>query len=187
MNLRVVALPSRRRILMRSVGYAAGCGAAAGALVMVLTAIVAASLGPDPSAILFAVLLGVPIAAVIGAVVGLPCGLVAGIVLVALRRQAGVSRTSARLVAGTAAALPPLALSIAELASWLHSPAFRAGIFPSATLLTALSLTLVTFGLAAGCGPRALYGPPGRRDRLRADAGRSDLAPARRGPSGLEL
>ncbi len=158
MNVRLLVLSSRRRILLRSLGYALGCGSAVGALtalvVALLGAVVDQNLGLLPLTLVLA-----PIGAAVGAAVGLLCGLIAGLALVALRRQVGFSRAAVRLVAGAGAAVLPAIWTVAEL---LSSAETR---LPLATL----GPTLVVFALAACYGPRALYGRRPRRVRSGGD------------------
>jgi hypothetical protein len=157
MNVSLLVLPSRRRILLRSLGYALGCGSAAGALTALLGAAVLAGLEQNVSLLPLTLVLA-PIAAAVGAVASLPCGLIAGLALVALRRRVGFSRAAVRLVAGAGAALLPAIWTGADLAD-LSSMARPALLF------AALGPTAVVFALAACYGPRALYGRPGRRVR----------------------
>jgi hypothetical protein len=162
MNVRLLVLSSRRRILVRSLGYALGCGSAVGALTALVVALVGAvvdqNLGLLPLTLVLA-----PIGAAVGAAVALPCGIIAGLALVALRRQVGFSRAAVRLVAGAGAAVLPALWTVAEMLS----PAEKR--LP----LAALGPTFVVFALAACYGPRALYGRRPRRVRSGGDE-RSD-------------
>ena len=66
MNVRLLVLSSRRRILVRSLGYALGCGSAVGALTVLVVALVGAvvdqNLGLLPLTLVLA-----PIGAAVGA------------------------------------------------------------------------------------------------------------------------
>jgi len=116
MNVSLLVLSSRRRILLRSLGYALGCGSSAGALTALLGAAVLAALEQNVSLLPLTLVLA-PIAAAVGAVTALPCGLIAGLALVALRRHVGFSRAAVRLVAGAGAALLPAIWTGADLPS----------------------------------------------------------------------
>ena len=166
MNVSLLVLSSRRRILLRSLGYALGCGSSAGALTALLGAAVLAALEQNVSLLPLTLVLA-PIAAAVGAVASLPCGLIAGLALVALRRHVGFSRAAVRLVAGAGAALLPAIWTGADLPSTARP----------ALLIAALGPTIVVFALAACYGPRAFYGRPGRRVRSRGDERADQQAP----------
>jgi hypothetical protein len=157
MNVRLLVLSSRRRILLRSLGYAIGCGSAVGALTALVVAVVSAVVDQSPGLLPLTLVLA-PIGAVVGTTVALPFGLIAGLALVALRRQVGFSRAAVRLVAGAGAAVLPAIWTVAELSSGKMRLPFAA-----------LGPTIVVFALAACYGPRALYGRLQRQVRSGGD------------------
>lgn len=158
MNLSLLVLSSRRRILLRSLGYALGCGSAAGALTALLVAAAFAAVGQNIGLLALTLVLA-PIGAAVGAVAAFPCGLIAGLALVVLRRRVGFSRAAVRLVAGAGAAVLPATWTVADLLSTAHTRVLFAGLGP----------TIVVFALAACYGPRALYGRTGRGVRSEGD------------------
>ena len=147
MTGRLVVVPLRRDILMRSVGYGAGWGAAIGAVVAALPAGLA-----SPYAI--GLLIVMPIAATVGAIFGFACGLAGGLGLIILRRHLAAGGGAVRVVAGSGAGLVPAACMAVVMAGsgrpWL--PAIAA-------------LTAATATIAAALGPFAFFGRPRRRRR----------------------
>jgi NO-binding membrane sensor protein with MHYT domain len=149
MTGRLVVLPLRSEILLRSAGYGAGCGAATGAVVVALPAAIAAPYAPLGSLILM------PIAATIGAIFGLACGLAGGVALIIWRRHLAGSRCAVRVVAGAGAGVVP--------ATWMAALMTSSGRLWVPALV---ALTVVTAMLAAALGLHAFFGrPPRRRQR----------------------
>lgn len=145
MTGRLVVLPRRREILLRSVGYGTGCGAAAGAAIVVLPAALAF---PSGLGLLFVT----PIAATVGAIFGLVCGLTGGVGLIIVRRHVGGSRGAVRVVAGLGSGLVP--------AFWMAALMTGSGRAWQPALA---ALTAVTAMLAGALGPYAFFGRPRRR------------------------
>ena len=154
MSGRFIVVPSRSRILWRSVGYGAGAGATVGALVAAAIGFVASVAALDPAGIALGLLVGAPIAAAIGAVLGFVCGLTGGLGLVLVGSHTAASRGPIRAVAGCGAGLLPAAwlIAVAAGSGWRFTAVWAA-------------LTVVTFAVAAELGPRAFYGKPPRRSQ----------------------
>lgn len=152
MDMLLVNMPRRSRILARSVIRGAGWGSVSGLLVLLGLALVIAC-ASDDFAVLGLSLSASWIAAVAGMVFGMACGVSAGIFLILLRCKPGVSRAAVRMTGATGAALVPAALLVAMPVTGMH------------WYLAAGALTAVAFGLgAAGC-PAVFYDE--RRERLR--------------------
>jgi hypothetical protein len=162
MNMRIVVAPAWEKIMARALSAGAGYGAAIGAATLVAEGLGASAIAHSANALAFAVFFS-PVAGIVGAVVGLACGLIGGSALAVLRRLAVRSRTAARLIAGSGAALLP--------ATWLVL------LYQSSDLLrmVAFTLTLVTFATGVARGSRVLYGKP--RPGRRASAGVSGVRP----------
>jgi len=154
MTGRLVVLPSRSRILGRSVGYGAAAGAAAGAIVAATTGLVASVAALDVAGLAVVLIVAAPIAAAVGAVIGISCGLTGGLGLVICCRRAGASRGAIRAVAGCGAGLLP--------ATWVVAAGTAAGL---SSMVAPAGLTVVTVGIAAGLGPYAFYGRAPRSAR----------------------
>lgn len=147
MTGRLVVLPLRSEILLRSAGYGAGCGAATGAVVVALPAALA-----TPYALGLLILM--PIAAAIGAIFGLACGLAGGVALIIGRRHLAGSRCAVRAVAGAGAGAVP--------ATWMAALMTSSGRLWVPALVV---LTVATTMLAAALGLHAFFGRPPRRRR----------------------
>jgi hypothetical protein len=156
MTGRLVVLPSRSRILGRSVGYGAAAGAAPGALVGSGVGLLAGQ----------GLLVAVPFGAVLGAFVGVACGLTGALCLIIFRRYVGTGRGAIRAVAGCGAGLPPTI--------WLIAFAANSGL---RYLAVPTALTVVTVALAAAMGPSAFYGKPSRA--INGHAARAKSSPSR--------
>jgi hypothetical protein len=155
MTGRFVVVPSRSRILWRSVGYGAAAGATVGALVATAIGAAASLATQNPAGIAIGLLVGAPVAAVIGAVLGTACGLTGGLSLVTIRSHVAASRSAIRAVAASGAGMLPAAWSIAVAAG------------SGQRFLPVLAvLTGVVVMLAAAIGPVAFYGKSPRRVRL---------------------
>jgi hypothetical protein len=137
MNMKIVALPSRRRIIARSALKGAGLGAGTGTVVIVVIAL----LGASPALLIFA-----PIAAAVGLVMGGCCGTLGGLALAAARSSIVGRPLAVRLTAGVGASLLPGAWEAAVLGH-VGDGAWRVAL-----------VLAVTFWLAFAAGPAALYG-----------------------------
>jgi hypothetical protein len=151
-DMLLVHMPRRSRILARSLARGAGWGSASGALVLLGPAVVVACASCEVAVLVPAVLFSL-IAVVVGLLVGIACGLSAGIALVVLRCAPGVGRRAVRMTAATGAALLP--------AAWLITMAAAGTRF----WLLAAALTAMTFGLGAAGGPAVFYDERRRRPR----------------------
>jgi hypothetical protein len=152
MDMYLVGLPTRRRMVLRALRRGAWWGSGSGAAAALVAGIALACSGA-PGLMPMALALS-PFGAAAGLLTGMACGLTSGAVMSCLRPSIAVSALRVRLAAAAGAALWP--------AAWV---AVVAGNPQRTWLLLSTGLTLTTFCLAFGGGAAVFYDLPGMRLR----------------------